>query len=89
MSRACTTEDRPEKVMLLTVWAASEAPARVAHAAELTAGALQDWCTPDLVVCPEADPLWDGSVLLGLLGQLPLDEERLLGRLQEGENASM
>ena len=39
-------------------------------------------CAPDLVVCPESNPLWDGPVLLSLLGQLPLDEERLLGRLQ-------
>lgn len=37
---------------------------------------------PDLVVCPEANPLGDGAVLLGLLGQLALDEKRLLGRLQ-------
>lgn len=36
----------------------------------------------NLVVCPEANPLRDGSVLLGLLGQFPLDEESLLGRLQ-------
>lgn len=39
-------------------------------------------CPPNLVVCPEANPLRDGSVLLGLLGQFPLDEESLLGRLQ-------
>ena len=42
---------------------------------------------PDLVVGPKADPLWDGTVLLGLLGQLCLDPESLLRRLrgtQEG-----
>ena len=37
--------------------------------------------TPDGVVCAETDPLGDGPVLLGLLGQLVLDEESLLGRL--------
>lgn len=42
-----------------------------------------DGFLPDLVVGPEADPLWDGTVLLGLLGQLGLDPERLLRRLRE------
>lgn len=37
---------------------------------------------PDLVVGPKADPLWDGTVLLGLLGQLCLDPECLLRRLR-------
>lgn len=33
---------------------------------------------PDLVACSESDPLWNRSVLLGLLGQDPLDLEGLL-----------
>lgn len=37
---------------------------------------------PDFVVRPEPDPLGDRSVLLGLLGQDPLDLEGFLGRLQ-------
>lgn len=48
---------------------------------------------PDGVVCAEADPLRDGPVLLGLLRQLVLDEEGLLGRLRahgapEGEHTA-
>ena len=42
--------------------------------------ALLEWA-PDGIVCAEANPLWDGPVLLGLLGQLLLDAEGLLGRL--------
>lgn len=38
-------------------------------------------CIPDFVSCSEPDPLRDRSVLLGLLGQDPLDLERLLRRL--------
>ncbi len=37
---------------------------------------------PDLVSCSEADPLRDGPVLLGLLGQDRFDLEALLRRLQ-------
>ena len=37
---------------------------------------------PDLVACPEPDPLRNRSVLLGLLGQDPLNLEGLLRRLQ-------
>lgn len=38
---------------------------------------------PDLGVGLEAEPGRDGPVLLGLLGQLLLDGERLLRRLQK------
>ena len=41
---------------------------------------------PDLVVCPEPNPLRDGAVLLGLLGQLLLDPEGLLRRLQQPQS---
>lgn len=34
----------------------------------------------NLVVCAEANPVGDGPVLLGLLGQLLLDDKRLVGR---------
>lgn len=37
---------------------------------------------PDLVACPESDPLWNRSVLLRLFRQDPLDFKGLLGRLQ-------
>jgi len=43
---------------------------------------------PDFVSCPEPDPLRDRSVLLGLLGQDPLDFERLLRRLHTHETMS-
>ena len=33
---------------------------------------------PDLVACPESDPLWNRSILLCLLSQDPLDLEGLL-----------
>ena len=39
--------------------------------------------SPNLVSCPESDPLRDRSVLLGLLGQDPLDLESLLRRLHK------
>lgn len=41
----------------------------------------QAFHTPDLVICAETNPLRNRAILLGLLGQLALDEERLLGRL--------
>lgn len=34
----------------------------------------------DFVVCPEANPVWYRPILLGLLGQHPLDAEGLVGR---------
>ena len=37
----------------------------------------------DGVAGPHAEPLGDGTVLLQLLGQLGLDAERLVRRLQE------
>ena len=38
---------------------------------------------PDFVTSPEPDPLRDRSVLLGLLGQDPLDLKGFLRRLQQ------
>lgn len=40
---------------------------------------------PDFVTRPEPDPLRDRSVLLGLLGQDPLDLEGFLRRLQQSK----
>ena len=37
---------------------------------------------PDGVASSHPDPLWNGTVLLELLGQLGLDSERLVGRLE-------
>jgi len=41
---------------------------------------------PDGIVSPESDPLRNGTILLGLLGQLLLDLERLLGRLHRNKS---
>ncbi len=37
---------------------------------------------PDGVASSHPDPLWNGTVLLELLGQLGLDSKRLVGRLE-------
>ena len=44
---------------------------------------------PDFVACPKPDPLRDRSILLGLLGQDPLDLEGLLRRLQTATQYQM